>query len=310
MADSKIEWTNATDNVFVVQGDDGKPHGWYCVHASPGCLNCYSERLNQSGFYNGNGLKYRVLPSGAPPIMIRRELIAGWTKLRKPKMHFVNSMTDTFGEFIDDSMIFELFDGMAAAPLQTFQVLTKRAKRCTDMVLAWLQRRRLERLPSNIWIGFSAENQEWFDKRWHYMQSLYPMVQTLWVSAEPLLGPIELGLFKPGYWQEQTQHLDMLKWIVVGGESGPGARPMNPKWARDLRDQCLLAGTPYFFKQYGEWAPPSASDEMFTRISYGNVGDMHIFDDRHVVYKVGKKVAGRVLDGVTWDQFPQSEVTA
>jgi protein gp37 len=306
---SKIEWTNVTDNVFVVQGEDGKQHGWYCVHASPGCTNCYSERLNQSGFYNGNGLKYRVLPGGAPPIMIRRDLIERWPRLGKPKMHFVNSMTDTFGEFIDDDMIFELFDGMAAVPSQIFQVLTKRAKRCADMVLKWLQRRQIERLPSNIWIGFSAEDQEWFDKRWHYMQKLYPMVQTLWVSAEPLLGPIELGLFKPAYRQEQTQQLDMLKWIVVGGESGPNARPMNPRWARDLRDQCVTAGVPYFFKQYGEWAPPSATDEMYMKIACGDVGDMHIFEDRHVVYKVGKKTAGRVLDGQVWAQFPQ-EVTA
>ena len=92
--------------------------------------------------------------------------------------------------------------------------------------------------------------------------------------------------------------------VIVGGESGTHARPMSPAWARSLRDQCMAAGIPFHFKQFGEWAPASASDEAFRMVSYGEVKHMHTFDGGHIVYRFGKHKAGRILDGRTWDEFP------
>ena len=306
---TNIEWTDKTDNVFVVQGEDGQPDGWYCYKVSPGCAGCYAERLNGSGFFKGNGMPYRMPADGEfPPMMIRRDVIAGWPKLRKPYKHFVNSMTDTFGDFISDDMVFELFDGMAAAPLQTFQVLTKRTKRCVDLVWTWLQRKRLRTMPANIWFGFSAEDQTWFDVRWADMQGLYTMVGTIFVSAEPLLGPINLGLHETRSVHEDLQRLDMIRWIIVGGESGSKARPVNPEWVRSLRNQCHMAGTPFHFKQWGEWL--SQSDQFLKNATVDSLRKFrrHTFDPDTLapihMWRVGKKSAGRLLDGRTWDQFP------
>jgi len=96
----------------------------------------------------------------------------------------------------------------------------------------------------------------------------------------------------------------LIHWVIAGGESGAHARPMNPQWVRWLRDDCLMAGIPFHFKQYGEWAPASSSDEAFRMVSYGEVKHMHTFDDGHIVYRFGKHKAGRIPDGRTWDEFP------
>lgn len=95
-----------------------------------------------------------------------------------------------------------------------------------------------------------------------------------------------------------------IHWMICGGESGAHARPMNPQWVRWLRDDCLMAGIAFHFKQFGEWAPVSSSDEAFRMVIYGEVKQMHTFDDGHIVYRFGKHKAGRILDGRTWDQFP------
>lgn len=113
MGDTKIEWTDKVDNIIVAEGG-----GWWCRHASPGCDNCYAEARNKNSFFGGNGLAYR----GAPPALkLRQEIIDGWRGQRKPKKHFVASMTDVFGDWVPRWMIFQFLDGMAAAPQQTFQ---------------------------------------------------------------------------------------------------------------------------------------------------------------------------------------------
>jgi protein gp37 len=168
-------------------------------------------------------------------------------KWKKPQMIFVNSMSDLFHEDIPSSFIEEVFFVMSRAPWHTFQVLTKRATRLADFA------RHLE-WPPNVWMGVSVENADHTD-RIDALRSVPSKIRFL--SLEPLLGPLA------------DLRLTNMNWVIVGGESGPGARPMDPAWVVDLRDQCLHAGIPFFFKQWGG---------------------------------VHKKKAGRLLENRTWDQ--------
>lgn len=138
----------------------------------------------------------------------------------------------------------------------------------------------------NVWTGFSAEDQSNFDARWEAMRSVSQAGWLTWCSAEPLIGPIRLP--ETALWAGSG-----LKFVVVGGESGPGARPMHPDWARSLRDQCAATGVPYFFKQWGAWAPCKTGR-----------GELFVFDNGVGVRSVGKKAAGRVLDGREHNDFP------
>jgi protein gp37 len=259
---------------------------------------------------------------------------------RKPRKVFVCSQTDLFGEWVPDAAIDRVCAVMALTP-HIYQVLTKRAAR----MLEWSTRKFLagdvqvhandlrdihrircaaglqgkfklspeEQLEisdvdtwplPNVWLGVSVEDQKTADER------IPPLLQTpaavRFVSAEPLLGPVDLTAIPRCLDDNDPRHLqteelrkdDPLEWlrllrhgapgldlIIVGGESGPGARPMSPDWARSIRDQCQAAGVPFFFKQWGEWGPAIDTD-----------GDM-------VARRLGKK-AGRLLDGRTWDEFP------
>lgn len=192
---SKIQWTDDTDNVIVVRNQEtGEVNGWYCVRVSPGCKNCYAASLNMSGRFNGNGLDYKVLPDGLPApfeLHLRREKLAGWARQTKPRRHFVNSMTDTFGEFVPDEWVYEILDAAAAAPLQTFQFLTKRAERMHKLVTAWLARSGRTAVPANMWLGVTVENQAAADGRLPWLLETPAAVR--WISAEPLLGPVDLG---------------------------------------------------------------------------------------------------------------------
>lgn len=255
MAKSKIEWTDETDNPIRAKGG-----GWYCTKVSEGCTNCYAEAINHAGRFGGNGLPYRVMHD-PPELELNRDMLAKWARMQKPKRHFVASMTDIFGEFVPDEWIFEILDAMAAAPLQTFQVLTKRIERAAILVPAYLAQCGLGCLPDNIWMGTSIENQARADERLPWLIKI--PCKTRFVSCEPLLGPLDL---RP--WLESGG----LDWVIVGGESGPHARPMEAEWVRDIRDQCQAAGVlPFFFKQWGG---------------------------------VRKKEAGRTLDGREWMEFP------
>src|SRR5688572_23036958 len=124
MGDSAIQWTDVTDNIIVAVNEVGERHGWWCRKISPGCAHCYSETINQSDYFHGNHLKYE----GEPPVLkLREDIIDSWVRQTKPKKHFVMSMSDVFGEWVPQSWIFRMLDGMRAAWKQTFQVLTKRA---------------------------------------------------------------------------------------------------------------------------------------------------------------------------------------
>lgn len=230
---SPIEWTDATWN--PVTG---------CTKISPGCKHCYAERLanrlqhmGQKNYANGFAVTLQ-------PHML--ELPLGW---RKPRRIFVNSMSDLFHADVPLEYIQRVFAVMAAADWHQYQVLTKRAERLEELSgqLPWAPQ---------IWMGVSVENADYAD-RIDRLRNTGARVKFL--SIEPLLGPLP------------NLNLRGIDWVIVGGESGPGARPMDPAWIADIRDQCAGAGVAFFFKQWGG---------------------------------VNKKRTGRVFEGRTWDELP------
>lgn len=231
---SAIEWTDATWN--PVTG---------CTKISPGCAHCYAEaitlRFGRGGAFLPGKSTIRCHPD-------RLQLPLKW---KSPRRIFVNSMSDMFHEEIPLGFIRQVFEVMGEADRHTFQVLTKRHERLRALAphLEW---------PPNVWVGVSVENQYWADRRVPALLEVPAAVRFL--SVEPLLKQVSLGPF-----------LDYIQWVIVGGESGPKARAMQPDWARKIRDDCLAAEVPFFFKQWG-----------------GRTS----------------KSGGRCLDGVTWNELP------
>ena len=230
---SKIEWTDATWN--PVTG---------CNKISPGCKHCYAERLSKRLKATGmakysNGFEVTPHPDTL-------EIPLRW---RKPRSIFVNSMSDLFHVDVPELFIRDVFDVMERADWHRYQVLTKRPERVAELnqALPW---------PSQIWMGVSVESQA-YAHRIDLLRETDAHVKFL--SLEPLLAPLP------------ALNLDGIDWVIVGGESGPGARPMQADWAREIRDQCIDAGVAFHFKQWGG---------------------------------VFKKRNGRELDGRTWDEMP------
>jgi protein gp37 len=228
-----IEWTESTWNPLTG-----------CNKISPGCKNCYAERLakrlqamGQRNYANGFRL---TLHESALELPLR------W---KRPQTIFVNSMSDLFHEDVPEEFIQRVFDVMRRAPWHRFQVLTKRSARLAELspYLPW---------PPHVWMGVSVENRD-YAFRIDDLRRTGAAVKFL--SLEPLLGPLP------------DLPLDGIHWVIVGGESGPGARPMDPSWVLTIRDQCRAAGVAFFFKQWGG---------------------------------TNKKRAGRVLEGRTWDEIP------
>ena len=230
---SEIEWTDATWN--PVTG---------CTKISSGCQNCYAERLALRLRAMGHH-RYR----NGFSVTLHSDLLTQPLRWHKPRMIFVNSMSDLFHKNIPSEFIKSVFEVMTKANWHVFQILTKRASRLESLCekLVW---------PSNIWIGVTVENQE-CAFRINHLKRVPASVKFL--SLEPLLGPIH-----------QLQ-LDGIDWVIVGGESGPRARPVKADWIRDIRDQCVREGVAFFFKQWG-----------------GHY----------------KSRNGRKLDGRTWDEMP------
>lgn len=243
MADgSSIEWTEATWNPTTG-----------CDRVSPGCDNCYaltmSKRLRAMGspkYQNdgdprtsGPGFRLTTHPSSL-------DVPRGWTA---PRLIFVNSMSDLFHEDVPIDFIRDVFAVMAETPQHTYQLLTKRSKRLMTIApdLEW---------PRNLWMGVSVESARYLFRVDH-LRTVPSAVR--FVSAEPLIGPIG------------NVDLTGIQWLIAGGESGVGARPIEYEWIVDLRDRCTLAGVAFFFKQWGGRTPKSG---------------------------------GRELDGEVWDQFP------
>jgi protein gp37 len=305
-ARTAIEWTDRTWNPFTG-----------CTKVSAGCDHCYAERLHERFHGAGSFAQVTTHPD-------RYEAPLTW---RAPSLVFVNSMSDVFHPALPDDDIARVFAVMALAGRHTFQILTKRharmravlgsdafhAQAATEVRQLCRRRRpavspfqdayedRLSPWPlPNVWLGVSVETQRWADIRVPALLGTPAAVR--WVSAEPLLGPVVLDR-----WLRRPPHPDgagsggtdhhaaavdsasalagpdpdgrRLDWVVGGGESGPGARPMHPDWARSLRDQCATSGTAFLFKEWGAHDPAG--------------------------HRIGKKRAGRVLDGVLHDEYPE-----
>lgn len=277
--DSKIEWTHHTFNPW-----------WGCTKVSPGCKNCYAEAWAKR-------VGQLVWGAGAP----RRELSESYWRqpiawnaeaqqLGERRRVFCASMADVFEDRRDlDSNRLKLWSLIESTPRLDWLLLTKRPHNVARLAPYG------DRWPDNVWLGSTAENQKWLDKRMPELASLRARV--LFLSCEPLLGALDFRR-----WIELADHgkLRMVDWVIAGGESGPRARPMHPEWATSIRDQCLRAGIKFHFKQWGNWHPtsPDRVNGYATRTIFLSSGSTI------QIANVGKKAAGRRLDGRTWDQFP------
>ena len=309
---SKIEWTDSTWS--PVTG---------CTKVSEGCDHCYAETIAHR--FAGT----KAYPNGFD-VTLRPERLDQPLRWKRPRKVFVNSMSDLFHKDVPDDYIARVFAVMALAPQHTFQVLTKRPGRMRSLLSSeqfesavfLATEGRFEGcfpwpLP-NVWLGTSVENQKWADVRIPLLLDTPAAIRFL--SCEPLLGPIDLnhwightpeclGSDDPPWctcpWEGRTRepyfYKDKIHWVICGGESGPGARPMHPSWARQLRDDCLTAGIPFHFKQWGEWV---TEDQAPEDIILPGLSTYLLGDDEPDFYNVGKKAAGRELDGQTWDEYP------
>ena len=239
---SRIEWTDATWN--PVTG---------CSKVSPGCAHCYAEALSLR--FGWSRLPWSPENATANVVLHpdRLEQPLHW---REPRRVFVNSMSDLFHELVPDEYIFEVFDRMAAAGWHSYQLLTKRPERMAEVVGSYYVRRGGGEPLAHVWLGTSLENDRWTGRA--DALRLTPAA-VRFISAEPLLGPLP------------SLDLAGIDWLIVGGESGTQARPMQPDWALELRDRAVAADVAFFFKQWGGRTP---------------------------------KARGRVLDGRTWEEYP------
>lgn len=228
MGDTPIEWTDATWN--PVTG---------CTLISPGCEHCYAKRFSER-FRNVEGHPFRF----GFDLTLRPERIEHPLRWRRPRMIFVNSMSDLFHKLVPTEFVDQVFDTMERADWHIFQVLTKRSSRMRNYVR---QRYGASSAPAHIWLGVSIEDDVRRSRVRHLLETPVPI---RFLSIEPLLGPIG------------SLPLEGIGWVIVGGESGPGARPMKPEWVRAVRDQCVAVSVPFFFKQWGGHHPKSGGREL------------------------------------------------
>ena len=288
---TKIQWSDASWTPIRARRKDGQPNmaggGWICQRVSAGCQNCYAATINKR---LGTGFDYDAKGIAASDIYLDEKALTQPLHWRRPRKVFVCSMTDLFGEWVPDEMIDRVFAVMALSKSHTFQLLTKRPERMreyvstareriaavirdgkmtTNRLYAFDMAGSVEGLPGtvhgpwwplpNVWLGVSVEDQERADER--IPELLATPAAVRFVSAEPLLGPVSLPPYIPfvkgqGYRAARgvlaaDRPAAKLDWVIAGGESGPGARPMDLEWARAVVRQCQAAGTAVFYKQGG-----------------------------------------------------------
>lgn len=299
---SKIEWTDATWNVVIG-----------CDKVSPGCDHCYAIRTAHRFQEHPNpavAAAYAGTEAGGDwtgrvnLVESRLDLPLRW---KRPRRIFVNAQSDLFHDQVPDEFIAQVWAVMALAHQHTFQILTKRHGRMRSLLNSdrfadlfaealYTIEHPLGEEPAepvgsapgplpNVWLGVSVEDQKRADLRIPALLDTPAAVR--WISAEPLLGPVDIINSLGDSW------LTGIDWIVAGGESGPGSRPMHPDWARSLRDQSEVAGVPFLFKQWGSHRPSAVGS-----IVRGGV--------RFPMVPASKRAAGRELDGRTWDEYPQA----
>jgi len=304
MAKTSIEW--ATDVWNPVTG---------CSKVSQGCKNCYAETMAKRFWGDRPFTEVRLHP----------ERLGDPLNWKKPRRIFVNSMSDLFHPNVPFDFMLGVISMTTRAPQHTYIILTKRPGRMIDF-FEWLG---LGVLPQNIWLGVSVENQETANERIPLLLQTPAAVRFL--SCEPLLGPVDIRDALNGYPEqvssgysvtremamdagepslegmqyggnEWVQTIPPVDWVIVGGESGPGARPMYPDWARQIRNDCQTAGVPFLFKQWGNNLP---SDQWAGESLPNPCSILHYGLEPISFYGVGKTRAGRLLDGIEWNQYPQ-----
>jgi protein gp37 len=269
---SAIEWTDHTFNPW-----------WGCVKVSPGCSHCYAEtwarRYGHDIWGSNKPRRFFGEKHWHQPILWNKQAIFSNRRARV----FCASMADVFE---DNPVLSETRHQLWAIISQTtmldWLLLTKRPENIMSLV-PWKNQ-----WPSNIWAMVTVENQYYANKRIPLLLDVPANVRGL--SIEPLLGPVKLD-----------KYINDVQWVIVGGESGVNSRPMNPEWIRDIRDLCNQANVPFFFKQWGNWIPSSSEDNGISMKVKSRSGKSEILSMR----RVSKKMAGQVIDGVTWKQVPK-----
>jgi protein gp37 len=272
---SKIEWTDHTFNPW-----------WGCTKISAACTHCYAEswakRVGQKVWGPKAPRRFFSEHHWSEPLKWNNEASLEKRRLRV----FCASMADVFEDRKDlNPARTKLWSLIEQTPQLDWLLLTKRPE-CIEKYTPWTSA-----WPSNVWLGTTIENQESADTRLDHIAKHAAAVR--FISAEPLLGPLQIER-----WLSST-----IDWVITGGESGPRARPSSPTWFRELLSQCMAANVPFHFKQWGDWAPgqginfPAARKEKISEAADGTL-----------MLRVGKKVAGRILDGATWDGLPRARI--
>lgn len=324
-----IIWTGETVN--ITRG---------CSLDSDGCKNCYAMAM--AGRFSGPGMPYEGLVMKTSQgykwngeIKLVPAMLSDLLRKTKPRTIFIDSMSDLFHESVPDAYIDKFFAVAAITEQNIYQLLTKRAERARDY-LQGLQARAFEVAGAlledpevctfsegsqkwhdaaykiqraiaagplkNVHMGVSAENQPMANRRVAALVDTPAAVR--WISIEPMLGPIDLT----PWLKRRSDGTPLIHWVVAGGESGPDSRPMHPAWPRALEEQCSDTGTAFLFKQWGNWVGGTGSKNGFIYLQNGvntcGNKNTHEWNDGTISQNVGKKAAGRLLDGVLHDGFP------
>ena len=346
---SKIEWTDHTFNPW-----DG------CQKVGPGCDHCYAETRN-ARFAGGTAINWgpaaprrRTSPANwRKPLQWNKAHAEFFAQHGRRQRVFCASLADVFDNAVDPAWRADLFDLIEKTRNLDWLLLTKRIRNVMPMISETAQRRfdleciEAPRLPDNVWLGATIVNQEEADR--DIPKLLASPARVRFLSMEPLLGPVDIRSYMwpvCGWWKGPynsyreakaagaecglkrqalvSAHACFIDWVIVGGESGHGARPMHPDWALSLRDQCAAAGVPFLFKQWGKWQIASTEnghhdfdmarnaaqwvhfDGVLTKPSWHRDGYVDA-EKAYGMVKVGKKAAGRLLDGRTHDEFPRGD---
>lgn len=316
MADTTIEYLTKTWNPIqtVIKGKSGQ--GWHCTPVSKGCTHCWAEGMNNRF---GNKLPY---DNKHMQLEIKENELKKPFTWRKPQVVGVQYMSDLFHEDVTYDLILKVINVALLNPKHTFVILTKRL----DAAIAfhtWIKESHIyqaNEYPKNILFGCSVEDQVSADHRIPkllLLKELFPNIR-LWLSVEPLINEIKLQPVWLGNYQScdgfYPRQMDL---VVVGGESGKGARPMHPDWVRNIRDDCKAAGVMFLFKQWGEYISSDKRGKnnnwLFQNGRYMTTSrnflvleqDSYFLNPKVIAVKIGKKNAGRLLDGIEHNEFPK-----
>jgi len=318
------QYWDKSANPIIVKGG-----GFHCTKISPGCANCWAEQTNLR-FHN-------KIPYDNTPVEFEldQSVLDKISRRKIRTVYFMCDLMDYLHGLVPDRMVWDLFKFMAHNPQHIYLVLTKRADRFAELIPK-IRSKLVDRL-FHVKFGLTVCNQPEADEK------ISKGIAYLdWLSIEPMLGAIQLGGNWHNYlegWTTGSEHspdcqgecrncpvpiqlpTEKIDWVILGGESGPGARPMHSEWVRSARDQCVKSGTPFYFKQWGEFLPednniPYQHLDIYRKFKSTPTGmihsvkdsQFHKLDDGTITCRIGKRRAGRLLDGKEWNQYPKDLV--